>query len=89
VDVSTIETNDPLKSYDTVNKELSMYNQQLIEKPQIVVLNKLDLPGAQEMATSFHSALKGKEVISISALTGKGIEDLTSQIIQLLDKHNG
>jgi len=89
VDVSTIETNDPLKSYDTVNKELSMYNQQLIEKPQIVVLNKLDLPGAQEMATSFQSALKGKEVISISALTGKGIEDLTSQIIQLLDKHNG
>jgi GTP-binding protein len=89
VDVSTIEINDPLKSYDTVNKELSMYNQQLIEKPQIVVLNKLDLPGAQEMATSFQSALKGKEVISISALTGKGIEDLTSQIIQLLDKHNG
>ena len=88
VDVSTIETNDPLKSYDTVNKELSMYNQQLIEKPQIVVLNKLDLPGTQEMATSFQSALKGKELISISALTGKGIDDLTSKIIQLLDKHN-
>jgi len=88
VDVSTIETNDPLKSYDTVNKELSMYNQQLIEKPQIVVLNKLDLPGTQEMATSVQSALKGKELISISALTGKGIDDLTSKIIQLLDKHN-
>ncbi len=88
VDVSTIETNDPLKSYDTVNKELSMYNQQLIEKPQIVVLNKLDLPWTQEMATLFQSALKGKELISISALTGKGIDDLTSKIIQLLDKHN-
>ncbi|UCD31760.1 MAG: GTPase ObgE [Desulfobacterales bacterium] len=89
VDASSIETDDPLQSYHTVNKELSMYNQQLMEKPQIVVLNKLDLPGVRELATSFQSALKGKEVILISALTGKGIENLLSQTMQLLDKQNG
>ena len=86
VDVSTIETEDPLKSYHTVNNELSMYDQKLVEKPQIVVLNKLDLPGAKKLAATFQSALKDIKVALISALTGKGIEDLTSQIVQLLDK---
>ena len=86
VDVSTIETEDPLKSYHTVNKELSMYDQKLAEKPQIVVLNKLDLPGAKKPAAAFQSALKNIKVVWISALTGQGIEALTSQIIQLLDK---
>ena len=86
VDASAIESSDSLQSYHTVNRELSMYNQKLIEKPQIVVLNKLDLPGAQELAKSFQSALKGEQVILISALTGKGIEKLKSRVIHLLDK---
>ena len=86
VDVSTIEMEDPLKNYLTVNKELSMYNQKLEEKPQIVVLNKLDLPDTKQLAASFQSALKKIKVVLISALTGQGIEDLTAKIIQLLDK---
>jgi GTPase len=86
VDVSAIDRKDPLKNYHIINKELSMYQQTLVEKPQIVVLNKLDLSGAKELAAAFQSALQGINVVSISALTGQGIEDLTSQIMQLLDK---
>ena len=85
VDASTINSDDPLQSYNTINKELSMYNQKLMEKHQIVVLNKLDLPGVQEMAKAFQSKLKGEKVTLISAITGKGIEELKSQIVQLLD----
>jgi GTP-binding protein len=85
IDVSAMDTDNPLKAYDTVNKELAMYNQKLTEKPQIVVLNKMDLPDVREAAKKFQSALKEKQVLFISALTGKGIEDLKSKIIQLLD----
>ncbi len=86
VDAAAIAMEDPLKNYHTINKELSMYRQKLVEKPQIVVLNKMDLPGTKQLAASFQSALKGIKVVLISAFTGQGIKDLTSQIIQLLDK---
>jgi predicted GTPase len=51
-----------------------------------VVLNKIDLPGAKEAAKKFQSALSEKEVTLISALTGKGTDNLKSQIVQLLDR---
>ena len=86
IDVSAIDMNNPMHSYNIVNKELAMYNRKLTEKSQIVVLNKIDLPDVREVAKKFQSALKEKQVILISALTGKGIEDLNSKIIQLLDK---
>ncbi len=88
IDVSAIDMNNPMHSYNIVNKELAMYNRKLTEKSQIVVLNKIDLPDVREAAKKFQSALKEKQVILISALTGKGIENLNSKIIQLLDRPN-
>jgi GTP-binding protein len=85
IDVSAMDTDDPLNAYTTVNKELSMYNQKLTEKPQIVVLNKMDLPDVREATKKFQAAIKEKQVILISALTGQGVENLKSKIIQLLD----
>ena len=88
IDVSAIDMDNPLNAYNTVNKELAMYNRKLTEKPQIVVLNKIDLPDVREVAKKFQTAVKEKQVILISALTGKGIENLNSKIIQLLDSPN-
>lgn len=85
IDVSAIDRDNPLNAYHTVNKELAMYNRNLMEKPQIVVLNKMDLPNARKAAKQFQTAIKDKRVILISALTGKGLEYLNSKIIRLLD----
>jgi GTP-binding protein len=85
IDVSAMDTDNPLKAYDTVNKELAMYSQKLTEKPQIVVLNKMDLPDVREAAKKFQTTIKEEQVLLISALTGQGIENLKSKIIQLLD----
>jgi GTP-binding protein len=86
IDVSAIDMENPLTGYNTVNKELATYNRKLTEKPQIVALNKIDLPDVLEAAKKFQTAVKEKQVILISALTGKGIENLNSKIIQLLDR---
>ncbi len=85
IDVSSIDSDNPLHLYNTINEELSMYNQKLVEKPQIIVLNKLDLPGTQKVAEKFQFTVIDKEIILISALTGKGVEKLKSKIVQLLD----
>ena len=85
IDASSIDPDDPLDQYHTINQELAMYDEKLAKKPQIVVLNKLDLSGVRKSADIFQSAVKDKEVVFISALTGQGLEQLKSQIVQLLD----
>ena len=88
IDVSSIDPDDPLQEYQTINQELVMYDEKLVQKPQIVVLNKLDLPGVRKAAEIFQSAVKDKKVAFISALTGQGLEQLKSQIVQLLDSND-
>jgi len=88
IDVSSIDPDDPLREYHTINQELVMYDEKLVQKPQIVVLNKLDLPGVRKAAEIFQSAVKDKKVAFISALTGQGLEQLKSQIVQLLDSND-
>ena len=85
IDASAIDPDDPLFAHRTVNKELDAYDERLLEKPQIVVLNKLDVPGTDEAARIFQTAaLEMDRVLLISALTGQGIDDLKSKILQLL-----
>jgi len=52
----------PLEDYRTINKELRNYSQQLYQKPQIIVANKMDLDGANENLERFKRAIK-KECI--------------------------
>jgi len=89
IDVLSIDLDDPLKVYYTINNELAMYSTGLAEKPQIVVLNKLDIPDADESANIFKSAAKDKKVFLISAINGTGIDELKSQIVKLLDNYSG
>ncbi|MBU4463021.1 MAG: GTPase ObgE, partial [Proteobacteria bacterium] len=86
IDISSIDTNHPLDVYNTINMELALYSENLAKKPQVVVLNKLDVPGAKEAADIFQSAAKGKNIALISAITGKGVNHLILRIIELLDK---
>lgn len=88
IDASSLDPDDPLKAYRTINNELYRYNHKLAQKPQIVALNKLDLPGAEKAADTFAAAVQDIKAIRISALNGQGVDSLISQIAQMLDnKH--
>ena len=86
VDAGSIDPDHPLDAYETVNKELKSFNTQLTQKPQIVALNKMDLPGAQAAADAFAAALDAEPVILISAIKKRGIKQLISRILELLDR---
>ncbi len=88
VDITSLDENDPLETYRTINHELRAYDAALAEKPQILVLNKLDVPGTSDMASRFVSAA-AEEVILISAATGDGVKKLLSRIVQLLERADG
>ena len=89
IDTSAIDTQNPLAGYETINAELAGYSPQLAEKPQILVLNKMDLPGANQTAETLQAMLKDREVLLISALTREGVEELISKIIERLDQFHG
>jgi GTP-binding protein len=86
IDAGSIDPADPLVSFRVINRELSLYNEALGRKPQIVVLNKLDLPGTDAAAESFKQASPDTEVLTISALEGNGLDKLKSKILQYLDR---
>ena len=86
MDTSAIDPQDPLTGYDTINGELAGYSPQLAEKSQILVLNKMDLPGTDQTAKILQAMLKDREILLISAVTREGVEQLISKIIERLDQ---
>jgi GTP-binding protein len=78
---------DPLQDLDDINEELRLFNPQLANKPQLVVLNKMDLPQAQELWPLVKEEMEGRGVMvcSISAVTGSGVREMLYLVLQLLD----
>lgn len=69
---------DPWQDFLAINKELSEYDAQLGKRPQIVVLNKIDLPEAQEQweALKAKAEAEGYPVFAISAAAQRGTTEL-------------
>ena len=88
VDASNINPRTPLEAYATVQTELELYKRTLLQKPQVVVLNKIDLLESEESTTQFKAALTGKEILHISALTGAGIKRLISHLEDMLGRND-
>ena len=88
IDAATINPDAPLTGYEIIRNELSQYNQQLIEKPQLLVINKIDLPGATQLADTFQDKLEDLEVVRISAHTGEGLQQLKSRLVRILGQAN-
>jgi len=86
LDAQTIDPQRPLAAYEAVNRELQFFNPDLTQKSQIVVLNKMDLPGSKTAATAFVDALDDQPVFLISAVKKTGLEKLISRILELLER---
>jgi GTP-binding protein len=77
---------DPLHNYDTINRELEAFSEHLAAKPQIVVLNKMDLPDVRELMPLLREMLAERdiELHAISAATGEGVRDLLWEVSRQL-----
>lgn len=77
------DNTDPWDNYHTIREELRLYSPLLAERPEIVVLTKMDLTGADEIQAEFEKRL-GREVMAISAVTGRGVNQLMRKISDML-----
>lgn len=87
VDMSGLEGRDPYEDFLTINEELEKYNLRLMERPQIIVANKMDMPDAEENLKLFKEKLNDEEalIFPISAITRTGLDQLLFAVTDLLD----
>lgn len=94
IDMSGMEGRDPYEDYLAINKELGEHNLRLLERPQIIVANKMDMPDSEENLAKFKAALAKEKtdefaddlpIFPISAVTRKGIEPLLNATADLLE----
>lgn len=80
IDAAAIDPDNPLNSYTAINRELAGYRPALLDKPQIVVLNKMDLPAAERNSVVFLETFADHPVMTISAYTGRNLSELIDQL---------
>ena len=78
---------DPILDFAQINSELALFDPALEDKPQIVVLNKMDLPEARDKWEDLEVKLRQKgykDIYSISAITNNGVKPVLYRAVQLL-----
>ncbi len=87
IDGSRIDTEDPLKDWKTINHELALFDPRLSEKPQMVVVNKVDLAEARDKAKALAQKLPKhhRPLHLISAATREGVQALVQAVGQKLE----
>jgi GTP-binding protein len=90
IDISQEERNDPFQDFMTLRNELGSYSQDLLEKPFIVALNKIDKENASSSIEEFKKqyAFSLDTLFLISSRTGEGLEAL-KQALKELAQRNG
>lgn len=94
IDMSASEGRDPYEDYLAINNELETYNLRLMERPQIIVANKMDMPEAEENLVKFKEKLAANYdefeelplIFPISGISKRGLDNLLDATAELLDQ---
>ena len=89
IDVSGSEGRDPIEDYIKINKELEQFDPKLLNKPQIIAANKIDLITDQEKYDEFLAFMKseGRKVFPVCAAARQGIEELLNEVLWQIENY--
>ena len=85
IDMSGSEMRDPYEDYLLINNELKEFNEKLIEKPQIIIANKMDLPEAKENLEEFKKKVD-KDIYEISAINNQNLDTIVNVLSVVLSE---
>lgn len=80
IDISGSEGRDPYEDYLVINKELQEFNPKLLEKPRIIIANKMDLPNAKENLDKLREEVGDIKIFEIEAISNKGLEEVINYL---------
>lgn len=83
LDASGIDGRNPTDDFDVLRSEIGKYNPEMLHRPYLVVLNKIDAEESAENCRQFYKVFPGekKNVFEISAMNGDGLQKLEEAII--------
>jgi GTP-binding protein len=84
IDMGAQDGRDPVQDYANINKELENYHLRLLERPQVVVANKMDEENAQENLKRFKEAYPDLEVFETSTIIHEGLDPVLRKAADLL-----
>lgn len=84
IDLSATDGRDPIENYEQLNLELDHYDALLTKLPQIIAVNKIDMPEAQANLTRVQAYFGNRKIFPISAITGDGVNPLMQQAYRSL-----
>ena len=86
VDAASTEGRDPVEDIKTIMNELKSYDESLLERPQLIAANKIDAIYDEENSQieRIKEAFPDIKVFPISGVSGKGIQELLYELVNVL-----
>ena len=85
IDMSGFEGRNPYDDYCIINKELKDFNSKIMDKPMIIIANKMDVPGALENLEDFKKHVD-LPIYPISAVSDSNLDEVVNTLADMLDK---
>lgn len=91
LEVSEEPGREPLRDFTVINQELAQYNPDLAQRPQVVALNKIDLPHVRDLFPSLAAHFRAQNIpfYGISAVTGEGVTEVIDHLGGMLWGNSG
>ena len=86
VDTAAVDARDPISDLQNLRKEIKLYDEELSQRPWLIVANKIDLSEAEEHLAHLRQRFPRQEILPISADTGEGLDALKDRLRELVGK---
>ena len=91
LDMSGMEGRNPFEDYEIIQEELKNHDPKLLNKPQLILANKMDMPDAEENLEAFKKKMdeldKDYELFEISAIRQQGLKEVLYRAIELVEDY--
>ena len=84
LDMSNESTRNPIEDYEIIKNELKKYNEKMLNKPSIIIANKMDASGAEENLKILKEKYPNETIIPISAATNQGLNELMITLNEII-----
>lgn len=85
IDMASTEDRDPFDDYNLINKELADFDKKLLDKPQIIIANKMDIEGSSDNLSKFKKKIKDIKIFEVSAATNQGLQDVADYLQKMIE----
>ena len=85
LDMGEVDGRDVIEDYKIIRNEIKKYDENLYNKKELIVANKMDLPNAKENLEKFKKEFKDAEILEVSAATSEGTKELIFKLKELLE----